>query len=138
MVDHESERERTNTEKEKRDTRKQTGMIGEAAASEYLIKKSYSIVERNWRCRSGEIDIIAEHEGRLVFVEVRTRKLGGRFGTAAESVDRRKQQQVRNTAQVYMRSAGHANTAIRFDVIAIAINRMDATVVECNHYEGAF
>jgi putative endonuclease len=138
MVDRESESERTPNEKEKRDTRKQTGMIGEAAAYDYLIQNSYSILERNWRCRSGEIDIIAEQEGRLIFVEVRTRKIGGRYGTAAESVDLRKQQKVRSTAQVYLRSAGHANAAIRFDVIAITINRIDETIIECKHYEGAF
>jgi putative endonuclease len=132
------ERKSSADERDKRDNRKQTGMFGEAAACDYLSSKSFLVLERNWRCRSGEIDIIAEHEGRLIFIEVRARKLGGRFGTAAESVDRRKQQKVRDTAQVYLRSAGRANVSVRFDVIAITISRMDETIIECKHYEAAF
>ncbi|OBZ16865.1 YraN family protein [Bacillus sp. FJAT-26390] len=132
------ERKSLADDRDKRDNRKQTGMFGEAAACDYLLSKNYSVLERNWRCRSGEIDIIAEHEGRLVFIEVRARKQNGRFGTAAESVDRRKQQKVRETAQVYLRSAGRSNASVRFDVIAITINRTDETIVECKHYEGAF
>ena len=122
----------------KRDARKQTGMYGEAAALDYLTNEGYTIRERNWRCRSGEIDIIAEHEGRIIFVEVRSKTLGGRYGTAAESVDRRKQQKVRDTAQVYLRSGSRSDASIRFDVIAITISRMDETIVECKHYKGAF
>lgn len=118
--------------------RQQTGKWGEDAACTFLLEAGYFIKERNWRCRSGEIDIIAEHNRRLIFVEVRTRKLGSRFGTAAESVDRRKQQQVRETAQVYMRSSGLANPSIRFDVIAVSINRESGAIIEYKHYEGAF
>jgi putative endonuclease len=122
----------------KLDARKQTGRLGEEAACQYLANAGYAIVACNWRCRSGEIDIIAECDGRLVFVEVRTRRAGGRFGTAAESVDRRKQQKVRDIAQVYLRSVHRQNALIRFDVIAIMIDRTDETVIECKHYEGAF
>lgn len=118
--------------------RQRTGKWGEDAACIFLLEEGYFIKERNWRCRSGEIDIIAEHNGRLIFVEVRTRKLGGRFGTAAESVDRRKQQQVRETAQVYMRSSGLANPSIRFDVITVTVSRESSAVIEYKHYEGAF
>lgn len=122
----------------KQDTRQRTGKLGEEAACLYLREADYSIKERNWRCRSGEIDIIAEQSGRLVFIEVRARKAGGRFGTAAESVDRRKQQKVRDTAQVYLRSIGRSDASIRFDVMAISLNRTDDTVVAYKHYEGAF
>ncbi|WP_141500825.1 YraN family protein [Paenibacillus luteus] len=120
------------------DTRKQIGRLGEDAACNYLDQAGYAIITRNWRCRSGEIDIIAECEGRLVFVEVRTRRAGGRFGTAAESVDRRKQQKVRDIAQVYLRNVHLQNAAIRFDVITVMINRIDETITECKHYEAAF
>ncbi|CAM3943811.1 YraN family protein [Paenibacillus alkaliterrae] len=121
-----------------KDQRIQTGKFGEDAACDYLIEADYKIVERNWRCRSGEIDIIADDAGRLVFIEVRTRKTGGRFGTAAESVDRRKQQQVRDTAQVYLRSIGCSAESIRFDVIAITMSRQMDSILEYKHYEGAF
>lgn len=104
----------------------------------FLEDANYTLIERNWRCRSGEIDIIAEAGGRVVFIEVRTRIEGGRFGTAAESVDSRKRQKVRDTAQVYLRSIGRASAAIRFDVIAISVSRSEGTIVECKHYEGAF
>ncbi|WP_424765806.1 YraN family protein [Paenibacillus sp. sgz302251] len=127
-----------NYSKEGKDTRKQTGMLGEDAACRFLLDSNYVIIERNWRCRSGEIDIIAEHDNRIVFLEVRTRKNGGRFGTAAESVDRRKQLQVRETALVYMRSIGRTETAIRFDVIALTMSRQGDEIIECKHYEGAF
>ncbi|WP_054029000.1 YraN family protein [Bacillus sp. FJAT-28004] len=122
----------------KRDTRKATGEQGEEAACLYLIEAKYCILSRNWRCRTGEIDIIAEQSDRLVFIEVRTRKDGGRFGTAAESVDHRKQQKVRDAAQVYLRSVGRSGASVRFDVIAILISRMDETITSFKHYEGAF
>lgn len=118
-------------------SRRQLGQLGEEAASRYLEQAGYRIVERNWRCRSGEIDIIAEHSERVVFVEVRTRKLGGGFGTAAESVDRRKQLQVRSVALVYMKQTGKQNERVRFDVIAVEVNP-DGIVAGCTHYEAAF
>lgn len=122
----------------KRDTRKLTGELGEKSACEYLMESNYTITERNWRCRSGEIDIIAEQENRLVFIEVRARREGGRFGSAAESVDYRKQQKVRNTAQVYLRSIGRLDASLRFDVITVTIDRIDDKIIECKHYQGAF
>ena len=121
--------------------RRQNGRLGEEAACAYLLRLGYVIVGRNWRCRSGEIDIIAEHEGRLVFVEVRSRRYQmNSFGTAAESVDWRKQRQVRATAQMYLRQSGKGEAAIRFDVIAVSLaaNDEDGIMAECRHYEGAF
>ncbi|MNH38730.1 hypothetical protein D3C79_998090 [compost metagenome] len=73
-----------------------------------------------------------------MFVEVRTRSMSTRFGTAAESVDRRKQLQVRSTAQVYLRSSGLADAAVRFDVIALTLNKQDGSVSELKHYVAAF
>jgi putative endonuclease len=119
-------------------SRLQLGKLGEDAACSLLEAAGYRIIERNWRCRIGEIDTIAEHDGRTVFVEVRTRRSGaGRFGTAAESVDIRKQMKVRSTALVYMRSAGLLDSPVRFDVIAVAVNS-DESIAECKHIEGAF
>jgi len=122
----------------KLDSRKATGELGEEAACLYLIEANYNILTRNWRCRIGEIDIIAEQSNRFVFVEVRTRKEGGKYGTAAESVDYRKQQKVRDAAQVYLRSVGRSDASIRFDVVAITLSRVDESITSLKHYEGAF
>lgn len=122
----------------KQDNRKATGQLGEEAACLYLIEANYNILTRNWRCRIGEIDIIAEQSDRFVFVEVRTRKEGGKYGTAAESVDYRKQQKVRDAAQVYLRSVGRSDASIRFDVIAITLSRADEIVTSLKHFEAAF
>lgn len=119
------------------DRRRQTGLAGEAAACRHLENDGYTIIERNWRCRAGEIDIIAALDHTLVFVEVRTRRAGGRFGTAAESVDRRKQQQVALIAQVYLRMRQLAYPPMRFDVIAVTMNR-DDSISEIKHIKAAF
>ncbi|MBD2870755.1 YraN family protein [Paenibacillus arenilitoris] len=124
--------------KQRKDSRIQLGRLGEETACRFLRDAGYRIVERNWRCRSGEIDLIAEHEGRLVFVEVRSRTAGGRFGTAAESVDRRKQMQIRETAQVYLKSRMEAGASIQFDVVTVEVSRGDGSVVACSHYPRAF
>ncbi|SFD67898.1 putative endonuclease [Paenibacillus catalpae] len=119
------------------DRRRHTGQAGEAAACQYLEIEGYTIIERNWRCRSGEIDIIAAIDKTLIFVEVRTRRAGGRFGTAAESVDRRKQQQVALIAQVYLRMRQLAYPPMRFDVIAVMMNH-DDSISEIKHIKAAF
>ncbi|EXX91369.1 endonuclease [Paenibacillus darwinianus] len=117
--------------------RVQTGRNGEEAAADMLLANGYFIRHRNWRCRSGELDIIAEKDGRLVIIEVRTRRAGGRFGTAAESVDYRKRRQLQTTAQVYMQSAGVQGCEVRFDVIAVSVNS-GGKLAAMEHYEGAF
>ncbi|NIK68812.1 MULTISPECIES: YraN family protein [unclassified Paenibacillus] len=119
------------------DRRRQTGLAGETAACRYLENEGYTVIERNWRCRSGEIDIIASIDDTLIFVEVRTRRAGGRFGTAAESVDRRKQQQVALVAQVYLRMRQLNYPPMRFDVIAVSMNR-DDSISEIKHIKAAF
>ncbi|MCM3625966.1 YraN family protein [Paenibacillus glycanilyticus] len=119
------------------DRRRQTGLAGEAAACQYLENEGYVIIERNWRCRAGEIDIIASLDNTLVFVEVRTRRSGGRFGTAAESVDRRKQQQVALIAQIYLRMRQLAYPPMRFDVIAVTMGH-EYVISEIKHIKAAF
>jgi len=103
------------------DQRKVTGKIGEDLAAAQLVSQGYRILERNWRCRTGELDIIAEHNHTLIFVEVRTRKTNGRFGTAKESVNYRKQKQVRDTAQVYLYQHQQQRGPIRFDVMSVEL-----------------
>jgi len=119
------------------DRRKQTGDLGEELAVHYLEQLGYLIKERNWRCRSGEIDLIARLGDQLIFVEVRTRSSSSRFGTAAESVSYRKQNKVRQTAQVYLTMSAIVNTPIRFDVITVMLNK-DRSAKQIDHYKNAF
>lgn len=103
------------------DHRKQLGEAGEQAAVRLLTGQGYHIVERNWRCRLGEIDIIAKHGEQLVIVEVRTRSTL-RFGSGAESVDSRKQQKLRQLALIYLQEKRlPKGQVIRFDVISVQL-----------------
>ncbi|MDU0201375.1 YraN family protein [Paenibacillus sp. MAH-36] len=120
-----------------KDNRKQLGKLGEDAAEAFLSSKDYRILERNWRCRTGELDIIAEQAGTIVFIEVRTRRSTGRFGTAKESVDTRKQMKVKETAQFYLHRFQKYENSVRFDVIAVEIY-LDGATTQIEHIQGAF
>ncbi len=103
----------------------------EEIAVQYLKEKGYQILERNYRIRTGEIDIIARDGRYLVFVEVKYRMGNGR-GTALEAVDFRKQNVIFRTAQVYLcRKGMAADTPCRFDVVGI-------TGAKIAHVEDAF
>ncbi|MDF2924759.1 MAG: YraN family protein [Paenibacillaceae bacterium] len=123
-----------------KDGRKALGQWGEERAAAYLSGSGLTIMERNWRARSGEIDIIAQDGETIVFVEVRTRRPGGRFGTAEESVDLRKQRQVRETAQIYLHAARKHGLPCRFDVIAVTAEGQygGAAAPVLKHIAGAF
>lgn len=113
------------------------GRWGEDQASLYLQQAGYRIIARNWRCRSGEIDIIACDADVLVFVEVRTRS-GPDFGTPEESVDQRKQRKVRHVSDVYLyMNSEAAYDEIRFDVIAVYADR-DYQHADIHHIKDAF
>lgn len=113
-------------------------MLGEAYAADRLAAEGYAVLHRNWRCRSGELDIVALYRGTIVFIEVRTRTAGGRFGTAAESVDPRKQRQVRSIAEIYMQTFQCRGKLARFDVIAITVERKSSAIIDYKHIQGAF
>ncbi|MFB5759748.1 YraN family protein [Paenibacillus medicaginis] len=118
------------------DNRRSKGTLGEEMAAQYLTGKGWRIIERNWRCRSGEVDIIAEKEGTLIFIEVRSRT-GATHGTAAESVTARKIAQVRHIAEIYLHMRGAADIPVRFDMIAVRLlPDQQAEVME--HIEAAF
>lgn len=119
------------------DGRKERGRKAEQAACEHLISQGYTILERNWRCRSGELDIIARKRDVLVIVEVRSRsQQAADFGTPAESVNARKIKQVRDTAAVYLHRTGQSDANLRFDVIAVTFGRGDNIALE--HIQAAF
>lgn len=112
------------------------GSFGENAAAEFLEDADYEILKRNFRLKMGEVDIIAEKDGCIVFVEVKTRKSTA-FGEPAEYVDSRKQMRIRRAAACY---TDVVNNDVRFDVIEVLYEgdgeRMRVTRI--NHIENAF
>ena len=113
------------------------GAWGEAVAAEFLRKKHYEIVACGYRSRFGEIDLIVKNRKFLVFVEVKLRK-SSQFAKALEYVDRRKQDRIRTTAQMYL---AQNPTALqpRFDVIEIyAPEGTETARPEIYHLEDAF
>ena len=117
---------------------KRTGDRGEAEVAKYLRKKGYVLLASQWRCRFGELDLVAKSKrGVICFVEVKLRK-SDRFASAMEYVDRRKQDRLRMTASLYL-SQNETDLQPRFDVIEIyAPNGMDTPNPEIIHLEDAF
>lgn len=113
------------------------GAWGEALAAEYLLQKGYGIRENGYRCRFGEIDLIAEKGGFLAFVEVKLRR-SPEFAQAREFVDPKKQERLRLTASVYL-AEQPTELQPRFDVIEIYAREGTGTGrPEINHIEDAF
>lgn len=96
----------------------ESGSAAEARAVELLVRRGYQIVERNFRCKTGELDVVARDGEVLVFVEVRSRA-DGEHGHAAESVNVRKQRQVARVAMHYIGLRDPMFAKSRFDVVAI-------------------
>ena len=96
------------------------GRRGEDLAAAFLLERGYRILQRNWRRKTGEIDIIAEKSDLLVFCEVKSRT-GTCFGVGAEAVDRRKQTKIIRTALLYLQQYHLMDHACRFDVIEIDV-----------------
>jgi len=94
------------------------GASAEAAATRLLLERGYRIVERNFRCKAGELDLIALDRNVLVFVEVRSRA-NDDHGHAAEMVSAHKQRQVARVAEHYLTLREPAYDEVRFDVVAI-------------------
>ena len=94
------------------------GKEGEDRAARFLMKQGYRIIERNYRTRSGEIDLIALHEGAVVFIEVKTRTSNA-FGAPELAVNPRKQQRMVKAALGYIKYNKLHQVPCRFDVVAI-------------------
>ena len=112
---------------------KNTGILGENMAAEVLIQKGYLIRERNYRYKRSEIDIIAEKDGILVFIEVKTRK-SIRFGFPEEFVSEKKAEMVITAAEQYIYETEWKKD-IRFDIVSIVMNENGS---EIQHFEDAF
>lgn len=114
-----------------------TGPWGEALAAEYLRRKRYALLACNYRCRFGEIDIIAKNRKYIVFVEVKLRKTAC-FAEAVEFVDRKKQERIKTTAQLWL-CEHPSDLQPRFDVIEIyAPEGLATRRPELRHWEDAF
>ena len=100
------------------------GKIGEEFAANLLELQGYRILERNFRCRMGEIDLIAEKDGEISFVEVKTRR-SARFGMPAEAVGAEKQRRMRRTAEFYLKSHPKQQQTADFQVIEVFCNQID-------------
>ncbi len=96
----------------------QQGQRGEERAIAYLCARGYSVIERNFRCRLGEIDIVAREGDALAFVEVRTRS-DGRRGTALETITLAKQRRIARVAGYYLSVRNLHFALCRFDVLGI-------------------
>jgi putative endonuclease len=109
------------------------GRFGEWLAAEHLVDSGMQLVARNWRCRLGEIDIIAQDGDTIVFCEVKTRR-GTRYGTPAAAVVQAKQQRLRRLAAEWMKTTGHHAREIRFDVVSVLPGRRGSPRVEHVRY----
>lgn len=111
----------------------QTGKIAEDFASDHLKRKGYSIIERNFHSRFGEIDIIAKKNDTLIFVEVKA-KTGNDFGTPEEMINSKKISKVRRMAEIYL----NGNSSLcRIDIVAIVFNSQHK-LLRLTHYENVY
>ena len=118
--------------------RRARGTEAEQLAIVYLERRGYRIIDVNWRCKLGEIDIVANDGDVWVFVEVRSRTAGLRYGGAAEAIDWRKQRKVRAVATAYMHRHRLDEVHIRFDAVAITYSTDLGTPPEIELFQGAF
>lgn len=107
-----------------------TGTKGEIEAQNFLKKKDYKILQTNYSCKLGEIDIIAQQKETIIFVEVKTRT-SNRFGRPCEAVTPYKQNKIRTVAKYYLMLKGWSEKDVRFDVIEVLDD-------EINQIENAF
>ncbi len=116
------------------DQRQIFGQEGERIAERYLSKKGYRLVERNYRCPVGEVDLIVLDRRVIVFVEVKTRR-HERFGVPLESVHPRKQQKMIKAALWFLSDHKLHERDARFDVVGISFGGQEPVV---EHIENAF
>ncbi len=112
------------------------GKLGENIALEYAQQQGYQIIQRNFRCKSGEIDLIAQDKHIVVFIEVRT-KTSDAYGPAYNMVTYSKQQQVKRVALHYISERNLVNTQFRFDVIGITFEP-NSDRYQLDHLQNAF
>lgn len=121
---------------------KDTGSFGENVATEYLEKKGYRILERNYANtkgrRLGELDIVTFHDGEIVFIEVKTREWKKNAPLPEESVNRKKLHRLEKIAASYLKAEKKEGAPYHFDIIAIFLDSPDEQVLEIRHLEHVF
>ncbi len=105
-------------------SRQQLGLRGEQAAAAWYLRRGFVVLDRRWRCRDGEIDLVLSYGSTVVFCEVKARS-SDRFGTGAEAVHWRKQQRLRRLATRWLSENGGGYGAIRFDVVAVTAGKIE-------------
>ncbi|HHY77203.1 MAG TPA: YraN family protein [Clostridiales bacterium] len=115
---------------------KRLGDIGEKAAIEYLKKQGYRIIEINFKCKQGEIDIIAADNDTIVFVEVKTRS-SDVYGQPSEAVNYYKQRKIVQVALVYLAQRKLFNWMSRFDIVEVITDHTDK-IININLIKNAF
>jgi putative endonuclease len=121
------------------DPRHRLGQLGEQLAAEHLVRRGFRILERNYRTRWGELDIVAFDGQTLTFCEVKSRRVGPDGATPFEALRRRKRGRVRKMAGVWMTERAERPFArlIRCDAIAVTFDPA-GRLVAIEHLEGAF
>jgi putative endonuclease len=122
------------------DTRQRLGRLGEQLAADHLVRRGFRIVERNYRTRWGELDIVAHGAGALVFCEVKTRRMrAGSEQSALEAVRPNKRSQIRKMAGRWLveRTDRPYADDLRFDAIGVTFDP-SGRLVSLEHLEGAF
>jgi putative endonuclease len=104
--------------------RQQLGAEGEARVADHYEARGYTLLERNWRCRDGELDLVLRTGRTLVICEVKTRSSAA-FGTPAEAVTRVKQAKLRLLARRYLETAPFHPSTVRFDVAAVLAGHIE-------------
>ena len=111
------------------------GSLGEDIAVTYLTDAGLRVLDRNWRCREGELDIVARDQDALVFCEVKTRR-GISFGYPAEAVTAAKQRRLRTLAQRWLAAHDQHAPELRFDVVGVLVRPARPALV--THLRAAF
>ncbi len=117
------------------DPRRALGQRGEELVAAWYTGDGYRVLDRNWRCRSGELDLVLERDRTVVFCEVKTRT-STRFGAPVEAVTRQKQQRLRGLAARWLAETAVAHRDLRFDVASVMLRPGDDPIIEVVH--GAF
>lgn len=110
--------------------RKALGDYGEQVAADHLVEQGMAILARNYRCRLGEIDIVARDGATVVICEVKTRR-SLMHGTPFEAVTTRKSNRLRRLAGHWLAESGLSTEAIRIDVVSVVVPRRGRAQVEC-------
>lgn len=130
------QKRRAKPAKPARGIRQGLGSTGERLAAEHLVREGYGILARNFRCRYGEIDIIAEDGQDLVFVEVKTRR-GVAYGRPEDAVTIQKQRKLIQVASYYLSLQAHPERSWRIDVVAVQMSA-SGKLEEIRLYRHAF